>query len=101
MASTRAASRRPPRARPSRPTTIRRRRARPRTAGPRSWLHSSPDRDPGGLRALIRTPSTRGGFLMPGVLEADERRSPPPRVVGLTIISLGSAVALLYYGQPI
>ena len=38
---------------------------------------------------------------MPGILEADERRSPPPRVVGLTIISIGSAVALLYYGQPI
>lgn len=40
---------------------------------------------------------------MPGILEADERRSPspPPRVVGLTVISIGSAVALLYYGKEI
>ena len=34
--------------------------------------------------------------------EVEERRSPPPpRVVGLTIISVGSAVALLYYGKAI
>jgi predicted PurR-regulated permease PerM len=33
--------------------------------------------------------------------EVEERRSPPPRIVGLTVISLGSVVALLYYGQPV
>lgn len=33
--------------------------------------------------------------------EAAERSSPPPRAVGLTILSIGSAVALLYYGQPL
>jgi predicted PurR-regulated permease PerM len=33
--------------------------------------------------------------------EVEERHSPPPRVVGLTVISLASVVALLYYGQPV
>jgi predicted PurR-regulated permease PerM len=33
--------------------------------------------------------------------EVEERTSPPPRVVGLTIISTASAIALLYYGRPL
>ena len=33
--------------------------------------------------------------------EVEERHSPPPRVVGLTVISLASVVGLLYYGQPV
>jgi predicted PurR-regulated permease PerM len=33
--------------------------------------------------------------------EAEERKSPPARVVGLTLISTASAVGLLYYGQAL
>ena len=31
----------------------------------------------------------------------EPRHSPPPRVVGLTAISMASVVAMLYYGQPL
>jgi len=35
------------------------------------------------------------------VAEAEAPQSPPPRVVGLTVISLAAVVALLYYGRPL
>ena len=38
---------------------------------------------------------------MTPVAEAEAPQSPPPRVVGLTVISLAAVVALLYYGRPL
>jgi predicted PurR-regulated permease PerM len=35
------------------------------------------------------------------VAEAEAPHSPPPRVVGLTVISLAAVVGLLYYGRPL
>jgi predicted PurR-regulated permease PerM len=45
-------------------------------------------------------PFPRGDSLT-ALPEIEERKSPPPRVVGLTVISIASAVGLLYYGKPL
>ena len=67
----------------------------------RSSSRSSRERDPEDSVSASPNPLPTRGFFDSGRRRLDAPHSPPPRVVGLTVISIAAVVALLYYGRPL